>query len=153
MKQQPSSLIRIDQTLIAWSQKISPLLGRLALACVFIWFGFLKIIFVSPAYGLVQELFSVTLASVMPFDTFFILLGSLEVIIGILFLIPRLSRVAILILLVHMVTTFLPLFFTQSIVWQAPLVPTLAGQYIIKNLVIVALALAFAADMRPLAKK
>jgi hypothetical protein len=40
-----------------------------------------------------------------------------------------------------MIKTMLPLALVTDLTWQAPMVPTLAGQYIIKNIVIVALAL------------
>ncbi|MCC7436506.1 hypothetical protein IT402_01365, partial [Candidatus Nomurabacteria bacterium] len=62
-------------------------------------------------------------------------------------------RVVFPLLLFHMVTTFLPLIFLPSIVWQSAFVPTLEGQYIIKNLVIIATAIGIVSHLHPLAKK
>lgn len=74
-------------------------------------------------------------------------------IIGISFIIPRLERLAIALLIPHMVMTALPLIFLQAMTWQGFLTPSLEGQYIIKNLVIVALAVGIAAHLHPLNKK
>ena len=80
---------------------------------------------------------------------FIVFFGIFEMIIGIAFLVPHLERLAIALLVPHMITTFLPLIFLQSITWQGFLTPTLEGQYIIKNLVIIALAMGIAAHLQP----
>jgi uncharacterized membrane protein YphA (DoxX/SURF4 family) len=114
--------------------------SRLSLATVFIWFGFLKIIGLSPANQLIQDLLTMTL-SFIPFDFFIIFLGFWEVLIGILFLMPKLTKPAFYLMLIQMFTTFGPLLFLPQASWQSFMVPTLAGQYILKNLVLVALGL------------
>ncbi len=120
--------------------KYSIIIARLALALVFIWFGALKFWFISPADDLVRELLAVSMPFI-PFAPFLIFLAAYEVIIGILFLIPRLERWAVGLLLPQMFATFGPLVLLPSITWAGLLQPTLIGQYIIKNLIIVALAL------------
>ncbi|MEP7127332.1 MAG: hypothetical protein ABI729_00635, partial [Chitinophagales bacterium] len=45
----------------------------------------------------------------------------------------------------HMITTFGPLILLPEYTWKAFLVPTLAGHYIIKNLILIALGIALAA--------
>ena len=127
--------------------KISFILSHLALALIFIWFGSLKFFGISPANELVDELLQVTLPFIS-FDVFIIFLATVEVLIGILFLIPRMERIAITILVIHMFTTILPLFLLPSIVWQGFFLPTLEGQYIIKNFVLVALAIGILVDLR-----
>jgi uncharacterized membrane protein YkgB len=52
-----------------------------------------------------------------------------------------------------MVTTFGPLYFLPSETWTGFMVPTLEGQYIIKNLLIIAAAVGVAAHLHPLQKK
>jgi uncharacterized membrane protein YkgB len=79
-------------------------------------------------------------------------LSVVECIIGVLFLIPKATRVVIPLLLIHMIVVCAPLVLTPGEVWQAFLVPTLEGQYIIKNLVIVAVAIGIAAQTPPLSK-
>lgn len=119
--------------------------SRIAIFIVFFWFGFLKILFMSPADDIVSNLLTITMPGV-PFSNFFIFLGLLEMLIGILFLVKKWTKYALPILLVHMITTFGPLIFVPEAVWQSPLVPTIEGQYIIKNLIIVALAIGIYMD-------
>lgn len=123
--------------------------SRLALFVVFFWFGILKMIGMSPASQVVQNLFNETMP-IMEFQTFFIIFGLFECLIGILFLIPGAERGVIPMLLLHMVTTAGPLFFLPGETWNQTLVPTLEGQYIIKNLVIIATAIGVAAHLRPM---
>jgi len=126
------------------------LFAHVALFVVFVWFGALKLFGLSPASALVTDLFNHTLGIVVPFsaNTFILILGALEVTIGALFVIPRMERVAMVLLVPHMITTILPLFLLPSVTWNGFLSPTLEGQYIIKNLVIIALALMVFADLK-----
>jgi uncharacterized membrane protein YkgB len=121
--------------------------ARIALFIVFFLFGILKLFFLSPANPLVSGLLERTLPFIT-FHTFIILFGIYEMIIGIIFLIPGRERLALWLLIPHMFTTFLPLILLPSVTWQQPFVPTLEGQYIIKNLVIIALAMSLATHAR-----
>lgn len=124
------------------NKKLSFLLAHIALFIVFFWFGSLKLFGVSPAHDLVLALFvKIPFLNQMQFEFFMVLLGLVEMLIGVLFLFPRTTKYAIAILIPHMFTTILPLFFVTDMTWQFPFVPTLAGQYIIKNIVVVALAI------------
>lgn len=114
-------------------------LSRIAIFVTYFWFGFLKVIDASPANPLVESLLNKTLPFV-GFSQFIIFLGIWEMVIAVTFLIPRLEKIAITILASHMVTTFIPLVLLPSISWKSFLVPTLEGQYMIKNLVTLALA-------------
>jgi uncharacterized membrane protein YkgB len=124
-------------------QKINVPLSRLAIFTVYFWFGALKLINLSPAGPLVQSLFVKTI-SFMPFSTFYMLFAVFEMAIGIIFLIRGLERFAILLLCIHIATTIMPLFLLPQATWQSFLVPTLEGQYIIKNILIVAAAVTIA---------
>ncbi len=74
-------------------------------------------------------------------------------IIGIAFIIPRAERLAIALLIPHMIMTALPLLFLPAMTWQGFLTPTLEGQYIIKNLVIIALAMGIATHLHPFKRR
>lgn len=120
-------------------KQFSILLCRFALFIIYFWFGLLKILGQSPASPLVKTL----LAKTMPFfpaTSFVVLFGLFEVIIGILFFIPKMEKFAISLFGLHMATTLLPLFVLRE-TWQHTLVPTLEGQYIIKNIALMACAL------------
>ena len=145
------SVRALDLYLIKFFKKISVPLARVGLFIVFFWFGVLKVLNYSPASPLVQKLFE-QIIPFLSFSTFLILFGLLEMIIGVLFLIRGMERVAFLLLIIHMVTTFLPLFLLRSVTWSSWFVPTLEGQYIIKNVVIVASALGIVAHLHPIKK-
>lgn len=145
-------LRNIDYSIIHFFRRISSGVSRFGLFVVFFWFGILKVIGLSPAHDLVKSLFESSI-SFMSFSTFIVLFGIFECIIGILFLIKGLERVVIPLLFIHMITTFGPLFLLPTISWSGFMIPTLEGQYIIKNLVIIATAIGIASHLHPLPKK
>ncbi|TSC82566.1 MAG: hypothetical protein G01um101420_233 [Parcubacteria group bacterium Gr01-1014_20] len=111
-------------------------LGRFSLFLIYFWFGFLKIISLSPASPLVSTLLEKTLPF-LPVSGYIFGLGIFEMLIGFLFILPKMERLAICLFFVHMGMTTLPLIFLPAVVWQTTFVPTLEGQYIIKNLALV----------------
>ena len=138
-----------DAAIISFFKKMGMPAARIALCIVFFWFGILKVIGASPAEPLVIDLMKVTIPFITP-EHFMMFLGVYEMLVGVAFLIPRLERVAILLLLPHLVVTSMPLFLLPSITWSSAFVPTLTGQYIIKNLLIVATAIAVASHLEPM---
>lgn len=143
------TLEHVDSRLIHFFRKIFIPSARIGLFIVFFWFGFLKVIGLSPASGVVQRLFENTIPF-MEFSTFLVLFGLFECLIGVLFLIKGMERVVIPLLLIHMITTFGPLVFLPEETWQKFMVPTLEGQYIIKNVVLIAAAVGIAAHLHPI---
>ncbi|MER3570329.1 MAG: hypothetical protein C4348_01875 [Patescibacteria group bacterium] len=137
---------KIDEKIIRFLNKIWQPFSRVSLFIVFFYFGFLKVLGFSPASPLVESLLNKTLPFIS-FDKFIILFGLFEMLIGLLFIIPKLERVVIFLLMIHMITTFLPLVLLPQLTWQKFLVPTLEGQYIIKNLVIISLAFVIGAHL------
>lgn len=135
----------------------SVLLFRISLFVIYFWFGILKVVGLSPASGMVEELFGKTVGPVVNFlhlsflsaGVFVVIFGIIEVIIGILFLIPGKERLAIYVFFAHMITTTLPLFFLKSSVWTGFFIPTLEGQYIIKNIALLSCAVGIWATLTP----
>jgi uncharacterized membrane protein YkgB len=107
---------------------------------VYGWFGLLKLFNTSPANPLVANLLERTLPFIS-FEVFIIWFGLFELIIGLLFLWPKYQKLLVSMFSLHMLMTAAPLMLLPSVTWQGMLTPTLEGQYIIKNIVIVALAL------------
>ncbi len=126
---------------------IAFIFAHFALFVVFVWFGSLKFFDLSPANPLVESLLKETLPFIS-FKAFIMFLGAWEVLIGLLFIIPKMEKVALILLIPHMITTIMPLFLLPDIAWQGFLVPTLEGQYIIKNIVIIGLAASMFADLK-----
>jgi len=110
---------------------------RVGIGLIFIWFGVLKPLGLSPAAELLAKtVYWWTPEIVVP------ALGWWEVAIGVTFLIPQLTRVAIFLLAVQMPGTFLPLVLLPEVCFTVfPWGLTLEGQYIVKNLVIIGSAL------------
>lgn len=131
----------IDNISIFRNEHIVVWFNRISLFVVFFWFGFLKIVGLSPAKDIVTHLHHETISSFVSASTFIPVLGVIECLIGVLWLIPKFTRVAFFLFIFQMITTFLPLFLLPSETWQTGLALTLAGQYIIKNVVLIASAL------------
>lgn len=121
------------------SHRIAVYFARFSIFAVYFWFGFLKLIDTSAANPLIASLLEQTLPF-MTFATFIFLFGIFEMIIGILFLIPRLEKIATALFTVHIATTFMPLILLPSVTWQHFMTPTLEGQYIIKNILLISVA-------------
>lgn len=143
------NISHIDHTLIHFFRKISVPSARTALFVIYFWFGILKAMGLSPATGLVYTLHAQTIPFI-PFHSFYIAFALFECLIGILFLIKGAERIVMPLLIIHLITTVLPLVFLPGMVWQHWFVPTLEGQYIIKNLALAAAAIAIAAHLHPL---
>ena len=104
-------------------KQTSVLLSRISLFVIYFWFGLLKVIGLSPASGLVQELFDKTISHIpllnmMSPGFFVIAFGVFEVIIGILFLIPGKEKWAVYAFFAHMIITTMPLLFLKASVWR-----------------------------------
>ena len=137
----------IDELIIKFLKRIWEPFSRISIFIIFFYFGLLKVFNLSPASPLVEALLNKT-SSFIPFDFFLKFFGLFEMFIGILFIIPKLERIAIFFLILHMIIVALPLFLLPQITWQKFLVPTPEGQYIIKNLAIISLALVIGAHLR-----
>ena len=132
-------IYKFDLAVLGFLKRYNIAIARSAIFIVYFWFGILKLLNLSPAEPLVRALFEKTI-HFMSFGAFYGLFALFEMLIGILFLIRGAERVVIPLLCLHLVTTCLPLIILPQITWSGFLAPTLEGQYIIKNVLIVALA-------------
>lgn len=146
----PAPLEPIDIRLTTWMARHGITLTRIALGVVFLWFGVIK--FVpgwSPAADLAARTIErITFGIVTP-DIGLPLLAVWESLIGIGLLLGRFLRLTLLLLFVQMPGTMLPLVLFPSETFTAfPYSPTMEGQYIIKNLVLIAAAIVVGATVR-----
>lgn len=139
----------LDLQVIHFFRQTAIPLARIALFIVFFWFGAIKLLGLSPAGPLAEALTARTVGDEL-FTPLFIAIALLECIIGVLFLIPKAVRIVIPLLFFHLIIVCSPLVLLPDMTWLKPLVPTLEGQYIIKNVVIVAVAFYVAANTTPL---
>ena len=123
---------------------------RWSLAIIFIWFGVLKPLGLSPAADLVMK--TVDWMPVLSARQWLSVIGWWEVAIGVTFLFRPTLRIAIGLLALQMVGTFMPLVMLPNVTFQPdryPYAPTIEGQYIIKNLLIISAALVVGGTVRP----
>ena len=116
-------------------------LVRIPIFIIFFWFGFLKIMDLSPAQQLVKD--TVYWMPFLSAESWTHVIGVWEVLIAICFLFKRTTLIAMILLFLQMSGTFLPLLILPEITFQNsnPFLPTLEGQYIIKNIIIITAAL------------
>jgi len=141
---------KFDSSIIHLFRTYGDEFARIAFFVVFFWFGILKVFLISPAGPLVTELLTHTFLQFIPQNTFMILFGLFEVAVGILALIPKMERIAFLVMGLHLITTAMPLFILPETAWQGLLIPTLIGQYILKNLVLLAVGMLLFARIKPM---
>jgi hypothetical protein len=137
---------RIADLAVRWFEPVA----RTAIFTIYFWFGFLKLIGVSPATPLAAALTSHT-NGMQYFSMSFKALAVYECGLGILFLIPAMTWISAGLLMIHMGIVSSPLVIVANVAWIHPFVPTLEGQYIIKDLAIIALAVGILAQRRSLA--
>lgn len=140
----------LDGRIAAWMARHGVTLTRLALGLVFLWFGAIK--FVpgwSPAADLaVRTIDRLTFGMVGP-ETSLLMLAVWESAIGLGLLTGKFLRATLLLLFVQMLGTLTPLVIFPSETFVAfPYAPTLEGQYIVKNLVLVTAGIVVGATVR-----
>jgi uncharacterized membrane protein YphA (DoxX/SURF4 family) len=146
------TLRRIDAGFISFARVNYQWIARVSLFVIFFYFGFLKIVGFSPADDLALGFADHMGMGTVSLELFYAL-AVFECVIGGMLLVPRLTRVAILFMGLHMLLVSSPLVLYPEAVWSGPLVPNLEGQYIIKNAALVALALGLVASTKPLPTK
>jgi putative oxidoreductase len=136
-----------DRTLRRLLRRVSPMLLRISLGIVFVWFGALKVAGVSSVGGLV--------AATVPFldSAWFVpVLGVIEIVIGVAFATGRLLRVLLPVFAAHMAGTFVVLITLPDVAFQGtnPLVLTAVGEFVVKNLVLLSAGLVVSSGVKPL---
>lgn len=139
----------IDSKLIRFSSRFAVGAAQIGLAIIFFWFGILKLVGMSPVNDLIAEL-SLALAPNLETSAVIIGIGVLEVLIALTIIDRELLRLAILFLVFHLVLVSLPLFVLPELTWNGFLAPTLIGQYIIKNILVVTAGMVVLADLKHL---
>jgi uncharacterized membrane protein YkgB len=137
-------LDRREVIVSAWMRRHGYQLLRIAMGVIFIWFGILKPLGMSPAEALVAKA-----TAWIPIPGFGNILAIWEIAIGVCFLFRRLLRWGIVLLFLHMPGTLLPLLTLREETFvHFPYALTLEGQYIIKNLVLIAAGIVLGGTLR-----
>ena len=141
---------RVDVRVTNWMARYGVLLLRISLGIVFFWFGVLKFFpGLSPAQGLATRTIEVLTFGLIPPEVSIYILAVWECLIGIGLIFGIFMRATLLLLFVQMLGTITPLFFfPQEAFLHIPYAPTMEGQYIIKNMVLISAWLVIGATVR-----
>ena len=137
-----------------WDRRIRGAMGRfgapalrISVGVVFLWFGALKLLDVSPVSDLVAR-------TVYWFDASWVVpaLGATEIAVGICLVTGRLLRVALLWFVIQMLGTFTVFLVLPDVAFVGgnPLLLTVEGEFVVKNLVLLTAGLVVGAGLEPL---
>jgi uncharacterized membrane protein YphA (DoxX/SURF4 family) len=146
----PQPLDRVDARITRTLASLSIPVLRITLGVVFFWFGVLKFFpNLSPAEELAARTIETITFGTVQANVSLPILAAWECLIGIGLIAGRFLRATLALLALQMLGTFLPLvLFPQETFTVFPIAPTLEGQYIIKNVVLVGAAIVVGATVR-----
>lgn len=139
-----------DANITRWMAKTGIVLLRISLGVIFFWFGFLKFFpGLSPAADLATRTIEILTFGLIQPNVALILLAIWECLIGLGMITGKFMRLTLLLLFAQMAGTLTPLFFFPNETFVIfPFVPTMEGQYIIKNIALVSAGIVIGATVR-----
>jgi uncharacterized membrane protein YphA (DoxX/SURF4 family) len=145
-----ASLDNLDLKATRWMARHGLRLLRWSLGIVFLWFGMLKFFpAMSPAQDLAGRTIALLTFGLVPPSVALPVLAAWECAIGLGLLVGCCLRATLLLLWLQMLGTLTPVFlFPGEVFVHFPYAPTLEGQYIIKNVVLISAGLVVGATVR-----
>jgi len=146
----PQAIRPLDRRITDWMAVHGTKILCWSLGIVFFWFGVLKFLpGASPAEDIASRTLSIMTFGAVPKKYLLTFLASWECAIGIGLLTRMFLRTTLFLLFLQMAGTLTPfLFFPNELFVHMPFVPTLEGQYIIKNIVLISAAIVIGATVR-----
>lgn len=143
-------LAKFDKSVTDWMAKVGLKFLRISIGIIFTWFGVLKFFEgLSPAEGIAVRTIDTMTFGIFDQQVILIGLAIWETLIGIGLLFNIFLRETLLLLYLQMIGTFMPVFlFPGEVFTRIPYAPTLEGQYIIKNLVVISAGIILGATVR-----
>ncbi len=140
----------MDQRITSWMARHGLFLLRISLGIVFFWFGALKFFpGMSPASDLAARTIETLSFGSISAGVSVPLLAGWECLIGLGLIFGAFMRATLFLLAVQMAGTLTPLvLFPGEVFTRIPYAPTLEGQYIIKNAVLISAAIVLGATVR-----
>ena len=141
-------LDRLEAVASGWLARHSVDVLRVSLGLVFLGFGVLKFFpGLSPAENMAEDTMSALTLGLVPESVGLVLVAALETAIGLSLTTGRWLRLGVALLGVAMVGILSPLVLLTDDLFARPYEPTLAGQYVLKDLVLVAGGLVVASNV------
>jgi uncharacterized membrane protein YphA (DoxX/SURF4 family) len=152
LQQQPfyAQFEKVDRRITGWMAKNGITLLRISVGIVFFWFGVLKFVpGLSPADELATRTISALTFGIVPPEISRPVLAAWECLIGLGLISGLFMRAILLLLFVQMMGTITPLVLFPHETWTIfPIAPTLEGQYILKNIVLITAGIVIGATVR-----
>lgn len=141
---------RVDVRITNWMARYGIVFLRVSLGLVFFWFGVLKFFpGLSPAQELATRTLGLLTFGLLTPKVSLLLLAIWECLIGLGLIFRAFMRVTLLLLFIQMLGTLTPIFFfPHEVFTRIPYAPTLEGQYIIKNIVLISAGLVIGSTVR-----
>jgi putative oxidoreductase len=135
----------IDNAVIEFMRRNGVMILRVAVGIVFVWFGLLKVLDVSPVSDLVASI-----AYWFPADAVVRGLGVVEVIVGLGLITGFAIRIVLGLFFLQMAGTFLVFVIRPDVAFQDnnPFLLTVEGEFVLKNLVLIAAGLVVGSGIR-----
>jgi uncharacterized membrane protein YphA (DoxX/SURF4 family) len=145
-----AALNRLDLRLTEWMARNGILLLRVTLGIIFLWFGVLKFFpGLSPAQSLAGDTVAVLSFGLLSPAAAVGILAAWESLIGLGLLTGVALRGTLFLLWLQMLGTITPLFLFPELCFRVyPVAPTLEGQYIVKNLVLISAGIVIGGTVR-----
>ncbi len=145
----------VDKAITQWMSEYGIRILRISLGIVFLWFGFLKFFpGSSPAEQLATNTISILTFGLIKPSVSIYLLAIMETLIGLGLIFRVFLRATLFILFFQMLGTITPLFlFPADTFTTIPFSPTLEGQYIIKNIVLISAGIVIGSTVRRQSEK
>ncbi|MFN2601456.1 MAG: DoxX family membrane protein [Gemmatimonadaceae bacterium] len=140
----------LDRKITQWMARHGLFLLRISLGIVFFWFGVLKFFpGMSPASNLAGKTIEVLSMGHVHAHASLLFLAAWECLIGLGLIFGVFMRATLFLLAVQMAGTLTPLFlFPGETFTHFPYAPTMEGQYILKNVVLISAAIVLGATVR-----
>ena len=141
---------RVDVQVTNWMARFGIPFLRISLGIVFLWFGVLKFFpGLSPAQDLATRTIAILTFGLIPSNLSILVLAAWESLIGVGLITGVFMRTTLFLLFLQMLGTITPIFFfPHEVFTRVPYAPTLEGQYIIKNIVLISAGLVIGATVR-----
>ena len=141
---------QVDTAITNWMARWGVRLLRVSLGIVFLWFGFLKFFpGLSPAEDLATSTIELLTFGLIGPSVSIYILAIWECLIGLGLIFGKFMRITLLLLFMQMIGTLAPIFlFPDAVFTRVPYAPTLEGQYIIKNAVLISAGIVLGATVR-----
>jgi uncharacterized membrane protein YphA (DoxX/SURF4 family) len=142
--------VTVDTRITNWMARYGISFLRVSIGFIFFWFGVLKFFpGLSPAQDLASRTIQTLTFGLLGADLAIFILALWETVIGIGLILGVFMRGILFLLFLQMLGTLTPIvFFPNEVFAQIPIVPTLEGQYIVKNFVLISAGIVLGATVR-----